>query len=104
MMKTTTQPKVDHTPAELDETSRILLRAAAILEERGHAKTGTGYGPNGEVCAMCAIKEATHGKWFDIDAENRLRESIGSNNITEWNNSHSAADVAAKLRAAALGL
>jgi hypothetical protein len=104
MMKTKTQPKVDHTPAELDETSRILLRAAAIIEERGHAKTTSGYGPNGEVCAMCAIKEATPGNWFDLVAENRLRESIGSIHITGWNNSHSATEVAAKLRAVALGL
>jgi hypothetical protein len=52
----------------------------------------------------CAIKEATPGKWFDLVAENRLRESIGSIHITGWNNSHSATEVAAKLRAVALGL
>lgn len=49
-------PKVDHTPAELDEPSRLLLRAAALIEEKGLCQSGPFVDSDGRICFQCALK------------------------------------------------
>jgi len=47
-------PKVDHTPAELDEASGLLLRTAAYLEEHGHCR-GSALDERGGRCVIGAM-------------------------------------------------
>lgn len=94
--------KVDHTPAELDETSRILLKAAALIEEKGHSQGTCGPGPQGPFCIISAIFYA-NGTRFSSSAEKRIAAAVG-NGYVRWSDTSPAATVIAKLRAVALGL
>jgi hypothetical protein len=106
-MKVETQSKVDHAPAELDEASRLLLKAAALIEDRGHCQ-GHPYGDftsKASLCAVAAIFEANN-KRFSNAAEFRLAAHLGLNKygVAMWSDSSDEALVIAKMRAAALGL
>lgn len=106
-------PKVDHTPAELDAASKILLKAAAVIEERGLAK-GERCNAKGAMCVHGAIAFAAHGDphaWEQDDgrlAVTRMVEAVdpGCGGAAQWNNARERTkdEVVAKLRAVALGL
>lgn len=100
-------PRVDHTPAELDEVSRRLLRAAKKIEQSGwyDGKKKGGY------CAWAAIVCAEEERVAPDDigkmAGERLVKSLGFNDISSvfpWNDRVGKDAVLAKLRAVALGL
>lgn len=109
-------PKIDHTPAELDEPSRLLLKAAALIEERGHHK-GSYSASNGMVCFRGALNIAACGDPVGIpnapgadEASIRFlqtlrREGWGLGWL-EWNDApdRTRDEVVAKMRAVALGL
>lgn len=106
--------KVDHTPAELDEASKILLRAAALIEEKGWC-TGV-FASAGRMCARGAIYRAATGSPYPdydckagVEAESRIAASVGGQHpcdVGGWNNARGRTkdEVVAKLRAVALGL
>ncbi len=52
-------PKVDHTPAELDGVAKLLLKGAALIEERGHNKGG--YEKEGRLCFRGSLNMAATG-------------------------------------------
>lgn len=108
-----TQPKIDHTPAELDGESQLLLRAAALLEARGKARNGNevdycidGTGP---LCARVALMRASPNGAFSKHfhgADERLRLSLGKQNeieVQSWSDASSQKEVVAKLRSVAFG-
>jgi hypothetical protein len=100
MMKTKTQPKVDHTPAELDDLSRMLLKAASLIEERGHWRGGPSI--DGSTCAVLALQVVgTESGGNYLDAVYRLCKSLhlntkghnlGTSEIYKWNDSHVCLD------------
>lgn len=99
-MKVETKPKVDHTPAEMDEASLALLRAAAFLEESGLWGV--------QHCAWTAINCSAHGI-TKMEASARMFKALGADNvggIFRWNDTvgRTQDEVVAKLRAVALGL
>ena len=109
-------PKVDHTPADLDEPARLLLRAAALLEERGWCQNIQEDG-QGRMCALGAINNAegagatNRGLPFTKagrEANARLCKAVGTDFFgpAMWNNhpQRTQAEVVSKLRAVALGL
>lgn len=53
-------PKVDHTPADLDEPAKLLLKAAALIEDRGLERVGY-ESKSGCLCVMGAIAIAACG-------------------------------------------
>jgi hypothetical protein len=98
-------PKVDHTPAELDEASKLLLKAAVLIEEHGLWQ-GDPRKAVGGICAILAIPRDSPAAY---DAQERLIKAVGGTRIVhvfEWNDApeRTAAEVCAKLRAVALGL
>lgn len=118
-------PKIDHTPANLDEQSRILLRAADLLEKHGLAKHCQ-RDSEGRMCMAGAIIVAAGGtpetfySWTG-DAlgscypsraawEAAMRVIKGLPGCTygpaNWNNApeRTKDEVVAKLRAVALSL
>lgn len=106
-------PKVDHTPADLDKASRLLLHAASRIEERGHCQNGNGLDEQGRMCVMVALGGSPQRDWSVIkEAELRLENALpahvpGSRSlrkIARWSDGTPTADVIAKLRAVALGL
>jgi hypothetical protein len=111
-------PKVDHTPAHLDNVSRLLLKAADVMEKRGKCE-GIRTGPLGSVCVLGALDHA--GGWADgpemygdhhplwKKAVTRLALALGGTDCrdcVEWNNDaeRSGDEIISKLRAVALGL
>lgn len=88
----------------LDDVSKLLLKGAAIIVERGHDQSHLGEGPNGERCALCSLIEADGNRFSRTyeDAKARLRGAVGES-ITDWNNQSTKEEVVAKLRAVALG-
>jgi hypothetical protein len=108
-METITQPKVDHTPAVLDDASKVLLRAAELLEQRGHCKGAAV--SDGAYCLSGAISIAaldnkrfgSWGLWHGHDAAmKRVRKAL--QDPIAWNDApeRTADEVVAKLRAVAL--
>lgn len=102
-------PKVDYTPAELDEPSRIMLKAAALLELRGHCHF-VEKDEFGRLCFLGAAKEVYpegQGCYWNsgpfIDMCTRLGDSVGGV-FWKWNDKHTGEEVISKLRAVALGL
>ena len=100
-------PKADYTPAELDYPSRLLLRAAAVLEAHGHCK-GRAQDQYGAHCVSGAITQAG----FELDgysmgshdeAVRRLDRYVGGN-IVAWNDDgeRTKDEVVAALRSAAI--
>lgn len=112
-METKTKPQVDHTPAELDMVSKVLLRAAALIEQYGHCQQEPGIGRDGSICVMVAINKADveinpYGRVF-ADAAWRLEKNLppmqgknGNRRAATWSDETSTAEVLAKLRAVAL--
>lgn len=96
-------PKVDHTPAELDDLSRALLKAADYIERHGWQQEFLGCG-GGPVCVLGGIYYANEGRYY-ITAAGRLMDSLGGR-ADQWNDrpGRTQAEVVAKLRAVALGL
>lgn len=101
----------DYAPAELDEASRVLLRAADLIERRGWCQN-TLYTPDGALCIMGAFNAiATNNKWqFTADnpvwkAYERLYASLNNEEPAVWNDEkhRTKFQVVAKLRALALG-
>lgn len=99
-------PKVDHQPAELDRVSRLLLKAADIMEVGGHCK---GMAQDGAAhCLSGAVSQAAFGfgswgLWHGHnEAFERVRASI--EDPISWNDdpARTKDEVVAKLRAVAL--
>ena len=105
-------PKVDHTPANLDEESRLLLRAAEVIEHRGWCQNEYTTS-DGRLCVLGAVKTARGlSPRDDEDADDlvekaceRLYNAVG-NRVHLWNDrpGRTQDEVVAKLRAVALGL
>jgi hypothetical protein len=103
-------PKVDHTPAELDEASKLLLKAADLIEKNGLNNKNYKYiHEDGSICVKCAINLADGGEPEDmnsffqsrLDAIYRLDSAIGET-AYEWILGRPQQEVVAKLRAVAL--
>jgi hypothetical protein len=104
-MKVETKPKVDHTPAELDDVSKALLAAADYIDKNGWIQEylGSDVGP---VCALGGIYYANYGRTgIYCDAAGRVMESVGGR-LDSWNDQpgRTKDEVVSKLRAVALGL
>lgn len=114
-------PRVDHTPAELDEPAKLLLKAADLIEKYGLAKWMT-CDAEGRMCLRGAIRVAGGAEkargitaWWRSDdmekeADARIRRSLGDRSdfgdtSADWNNAYERTkdEVVAKLRAVALG-
>lgn len=97
------RPKVDHTPAELDEASQVLLRAAALLDKPNQWGQGGSYPEKvcGPHCVMTAIWSIPNNE----EAAARFREHLNGA-VFEWNDmpGRTKDEVVAKLRAVALGI
>lgn len=113
-MQVETKPKVDHTPAELDDTSKLLLKAAAAIEESGHRQYDLG-APSRGFCVLGGMAYIEYGSAISIAqgkdwtpamsrAMSRLSCSVGGCAVA-WNNAEERTkdEVVAKLRAVALG-
>ena len=72
---------------------QALLEAADIIEQRGHCK-GASEDEHGRVCIIGALLHIKSGKWSG--AWKVLRAEIGA--IGEFNDTHTKAEVLAKLR------
>ena len=101
-------PKVDHTPAVLDEPAQMLLKAADVIEKYGHAKStlghiSVGFCINGAL-NFAATGTSTNQTTAGNSAKMRMMASLGGDQIS-WNNApeRTADEVVAKLRAVALG-
>ena len=101
-----TKPKVDHTPAELDEASRILLRAAAILEEHGHCKGRAQHGDSHCLSGAITVASFEFGHWglYHGHAAAMRRVVRFLDDPIRWNDApeRTKDEVVAKLRAVAL--
>lgn len=109
-------PKVDHTPADLDDTSRRLLKAAALIETYGHAKM-TVCDDGGRMCLRGALVAAQgrERNVMELDAMNmdrcsqaadlRIAYVVGGDSVG-WNNAkeRTAEEVISTMRRVALGL
>lgn len=104
-------PKTDHTPAELDEASLLLLKTAGVIEERGWCQNSYG-DKQGRLCILGAMRVALKLPLRDFcgaippagdEAMDRLSRHIG-NRPHKWNDAQgrTQAEVVAKLRAVAL--
>lgn len=114
MEKTKNLPCTDYAPAELDESSRLLLRAANLIESNGFACGGAFEQHTGELCARGALYKAAmgdawagylgnDGRWDE--AQKRLLSALGGSEPTDigkWNNNSNKEAVIAKLRSVAL--
>lgn len=116
-------PKVDHQFAEMDAPAKVLLKAAALIEDRGLAKH-IQCDAEGKLCIYGALVLADGGIPYSIgsrfestgifagstpaamEAVRRVEKDLGTNDASIWNNAEerTQADVVAKLRAVALGL
>lgn len=105
-------PKTDHTPAELDETSRILLNAANLIEERGHCKgaaqVGDAFCLSGAIsrAALDSFQEGSDWSLWRGHEEAMARLRTHMECPVAWNDrpERTKEEVVAKLRAVALGL
>ncbi len=105
-------------PAELDEASKLLLKAADLIEKRGLAKD-TEEDDRGRLCAIGALVTAMgkiplalgrEGGWDDRgdpifqSALRRMEASVG-NVVACWNNApaRTAEEVVSTMRRVALG-
>lgn len=98
----------------LDETSKLLLKAAAVIDERGWCQNEIG-SRDGQVCLEGALYVAFYGKLavnhyleshpVTYEALCRIRKAVGMNAAFEWNDApgRTKEEVVAKLRAVALG-
>lgn len=106
------QGEVTEAPAKLDESSELLLKAAAIMERDGKSKDvwelDTDPHGTGKVCARVAIfraagsAQAPGADTADLRMQKYLR--MNWRELQNWSDSSSQAEVISKLRAAALGL
>lgn len=104
------QPKVDHTPAEMDKVSLVILKAADLIEEFGWVQgTAYGYGEDLNRSPMCmfgALRRADRASNFDVcnEAVERVNRAVGGRFMANWNDvpGRTKAEVIAKLRAVAL--
>lgn len=96
-------PRVDHAPAELDDASKILLKAAALIEESGWCQNAMF--DKGRMCALGAIGTAGRYQQSAYDARDRLQSALHAG-VGAWNDvdGRTKDEVVAKLRAVALGL
>lgn len=99
--------KVDHTPAVLDTASRVLLRAAEMLERDGEWGQGR-FEPGvviGRNCMILAVREVD-GHSYEGAAERKLLRAFGTTDaiaVFNWNDApeRTKEEVVAKLRAVA---
>lgn len=88
------------------EVADVLDAAAEVIEKRGWCNTGTGVGPDGELCMFWSVL-AAGGRLHDDRATNgavmALSDFLGGVGIAFWNdhNALDAADVINHLRKAA---
>ncbi|HEX8106741.1 MAG TPA: hypothetical protein VF516_03385 [Kofleriaceae bacterium] len=93
-------PKVDHTPAVLDDASKLLLKMADVIETRGHCQH-LAEDSKGRVCIVGATNyTGTIKGWCEVI--DRMERAMGQRFI-EWNNTpgRTKEEVVAKLRAIA---
>jgi hypothetical protein len=100
-------PKVDHTPAELDAASKLLLKAADYVEKNGWCQHELQSG-DGRVCivgALSAVADEIFLVGTHSAAWTRLQKALNKMAGT-WNDTQGRTkeEVVAKLRAVALGL
>lgn len=99
-------PKVDHTPAELDEASQGLLRAAAWIEKHGLCQRGM-YGAGDSGCIVVTFIRTIPDCEANQQARDRLRALVPTipsihRDLADWNESGvTPTEVLAKIRAAA---
>lgn len=110
-------PKVDHTPEELDEASKLLLRAAALIEKHGWCQNYL-ISPEGKLCFAGAMKVAAYGIPFPSRpgaiqptmemAWDRFEKAVGVKwgRASKWNDEpgRTKDEVVAKIRSVALGI
>ncbi len=97
-------------PAELDDASKLLLKAADLIETRGHCKNALE--KDGAFCAVGALCFAATGSPRDLppsghpyySAFTRLYDALGCFPV-DWNNAVERLkdEVVAKFRSVALG-
>lgn len=109
------QGEVTEAPAKLDEASKLLLKAAAVLEKRGHCKNALVEGDpmSGPVCVYGALNAAANEghAYFGVCGElvyraaGRVGDAVGGPPDT-WNNlpERTAEEVISTMRRVALGL
>lgn len=92
----------------LDSIGKRLLKAAAMIEAKGHWKGGTD--GVGGTCAVLALLDCDRNGdlWEEFDkAKERLCRHLGfASDVGQvycWNDAHSKDEVVATMRAAALG-
>lgn len=110
-------PKVDHTPAKMDEPCRLMLSAASIIERDGWCQNSM-TSPSGQVCLEGALLRA-YGVKFDhhtgasqmppnavFDVLMTIKNRLGGTRPFDWNDTpgRTKEEVVTKLRAVALGL
>jgi hypothetical protein len=95
----------------LDDASKLLLKAAALIEERGWCQREQ-ESDDGRLCALGALHYADGNRPYDgvsklgQKARNRLCRAIGTDRVgSQWNDvpGRTKEEVVAKLRAVALG-
>lgn len=111
-MSETKNLRVTHEPAVLDEPSKLLLKAAALIERVGWCQNSL-RSKDGAVCMEGALATALGGstKYNLLDGGigeqtwKRLQRNLGTSPWL-WNDqkSNTQDEVVAKLRAVALGL
>ena len=89
---------------ELDEASKVLLRAADLIEDRGWCQRAL-EDDMGRYCAIGAILQVPGTTDERSVAATRLMKSICERDVAVWNNApgRTKEEVVAKLRAVALG-
>lgn len=98
------QPFRENTHEGLDTASKLLLRAAALIEERGLCQ-GVGTDGSGRLCMLAALGAVEGcGSWAVHEATGRMHKAVGWPCYL-WNDvpGRTKEEVVAKLRAVALG-
>ena len=117
LSETKNLPKNDYTPAGLDGPSKLLLRAASLIERDGWCQN-TLTSPDGRMCLIGAVHYANVGRKIYQDAEDGVVwTDLSTEAITRvdralkmsahlWNDDagRTKEEVVSKLRAVALGV
>ena len=88
---------------ELDEASKVLLKAADLIEEFGHCQSGSFHGRDGSSCVLGALSSVTLFSDLYEQAVHRLQGALGRRYISDWSDNTPTAEVLAKLRSVSLG-
>jgi len=105
-MDTVVLPKVDHTPAELSDDAKGLLKAADIIEREGFYNGTRG---SGGQCTLSAIHKACGDGYnpLGVRLSNVFCKAMGFTVVSEipvWNDKRTKDEAVAKLRSVALSI